>query len=347
MRSPAIPGHALAALTVAATILAGGCGSTRTLPSAPTSGSGASADAAFSIGLGDPRSPTKGPFTGLSDRYPLASGNRWTYERLFVVNVVDAQGNVVSTYGDPTSIERLQTCPVTIGGREYLTERVTTSDGYNISRYWVRFRDDARGLYEADQIGPDPSCAGAEAASTSPVTDQNADLGAAWSRAIDGVRDPEQRAAFERAWEAVRGRIEAMRIARIPAALGLRPRFNPLAGPPDGEIQRLRYPLLSGQSWVIRQAPRFTAGVEARESILLPAGRYEGWRIRYDSDIFGPADRVYVWYGADGCLRQAFHTEGVATDQSGRPIGKVFADELIQLADLQLVEPAGRPFAGP
>ena len=69
-------------------------------------------------------------------------------------------------------------------------------------------------------------------------------------------------------------------------------------------------------------------------------GMMPGWRIRYTSELFGPHDRVHVWYGRQGFLRLAYHVESDATDPNGNVIGTAVAEETQELRSLSLVKPA-------
>jgi hypothetical protein len=109
------------------------------------------------------------------------------------------------------------------------------------------------------------------------------------------------------------------------------------AGPFPDELTRLDYPLHPGAKWVLRTDPYFTGTVERVELVDLPAGRFQAYRIRLGSDLFGPNDRVLLYWGRSGELGHSFHLEIVATDENGNPIGNQVADETEQLRALHLV----------
>ncbi|HVP14583.1 MAG TPA: hypothetical protein VMS88_03505, partial [Terriglobales bacterium] len=55
--------------------------------------------------------------------------------------------------------------------------------------------------------------------------------------------------------------------------------------------------------WVIRSEPLFEAEVLSWQRLNLPGiGSLQGCWIQYTSEVYGPQDAVYVWYGPDGYL---------------------------------------------
>jgi hypothetical protein len=138
--------------------------------------------------------------------------------------------------------------------------------------------------------------------------------------------------------------IEKQSAIRLAALHG---RFTPssnaqaAAGPLAGEIAVLRYPLAPSKTWHVREDPLFIKTVEGQEGLDLPAGSFSGWRIRIDSELFGPNDRVHVWHGRDGLLQLEAHTEGLVVDENGNVLGTIVGDQAQRLSGLSLVRNAG------
>ena len=118
----------------------------------------------------------------------------------------------------------------------------------------------------------------------------------------------------------------------------------PATGPQgQPEIQRLAYPLAVGREWIVRPDPLFTERVEARETVVVGTRRLVAWRIRIESDLFGPDDRVWLWVSHEGELRFRYHLVSAAVDDTGNPVGTVVTEEDQQLVEYQLV---GNPPVG-
>ncbi len=218
-------------------------------------------------------------------------------------------------------------------GREYVVQRETYRDDRQSLELRFLYRQDRGGLYNADP----ETMAGAEVASRSRDAERLASV-ATMAQALRGDPDAARRAYREvllRVLEkhdrirdlALRGRVLAQ--TRAGAA---RP------GPLEGEIALLRYPLHPHRSWRVREDPLVVYTVEGQETLELPAGLINGWRIRIDWPGFlGPGDHVHVWYGRRGFLKLLAHVEGPAVDETGNPYGRVVSDELQVLAALSLV----------
>ena len=166
-------------------------------------------------------------------------------------------------------------------------------------------REDRSGLYEADQfIRATPTAATQWRASMDP--------------AIAGTA---QSAAFARAADVIAARLD------LVMGNGMR-RPGPGPGGPDpGELSMLRYPLRPGAHWVVRHSPLFTRTVVDRVAARLPAGVFDSWKLRGDSELFGSTDRVHFWYGRAGLLRIRFHAEAEATDEAGNSVGRLIFDQ--------------------
>ena len=92
-----------------------------------------------------------------------------------------------------------------------------------------------------------------------------------------------------------------------------------------------------GAHWSVREDPLFTRRVVARERLRLPAGAFPAWVLRGDSEFFGPADRVHMWYARQGLVRVTVHVEADAVDEAGDIVGRVVFDADRQLTALTLV----------
>lgn len=324
-------------------LFAAGCGSSRMTPTAPISNADAIAAPGFMPNVAAPP-PAKDPALAdwgwkSFDRlgfYPLASGNRWHYQRRFSIRVVSPAGAPISEEVFESGVEHVQTCVDSANGGRYLVEREVETGPAGIYTTWTRFRQDGRGLYEADvSIGSPPACEGAAVASPGGAGALEA---AAWGRIAARFADPARRAAFERAWREVRARMAMLR-GEGPGADVLKRPSRRLPAPPPGELLRLLYPLFPGQRWIIRDEPRFEAMVERADALALAPGRFIAWQIRYDSELFGPHDLVHLWYGRQGFLKHEYRVESVATDVTGSPIGIAIVEDLTTLDAIDVAAP--------
>ena len=103
------------------------------------------------------------------------------------------------------------------------------------------------------------------------------------------------------------------------------------AGIAAHEITLLRYPLRPGATWDGRVGFNVYT-VEAREPVVVPAGRFAAVRLRIDiPQYFGPRDRYAIWYAEAGEVAHAAHLESPATDENGQVIGTVESDDEQQL----------------
>jgi hypothetical protein len=258
------------------------------------------------VGLMEPRRDLAriGPSassSGGSLFYPLEVGNHWEYQNDLTLRVTPTDPSL-----PPDEQHVVATLQVDLtgtedhGGLTYVVQR--EGDGTSASQFL--YRQDRSGLFNLD----------AAATQTRP---------ASWSRTVQGTR-PSLRAAV--------ARVMATQSAIRAAIHG--GRFDGFAGAAPGEITILRYPLAPSKSWHVREDPLFVYTVEKQEGLDLPAGAFNGWRIRIDSDLFGANDRVHVWYGRDGLLRLDAHVEGTVTDENGNVTGTVVSDQVQALADL-------------
>ena len=269
--------------------------------------------------------------------YPLEIGNRWHYARRFAYRIFDGTDPDPAPVVVRSTVERELTCEEELLGRTYVIETyVIRLEGGGVFPGNIAFRQDRSGLYETD--GPPPPCApsqvasamapGAERMPAMPAAGVPADAReSAWTALERTLPLGAERAAYRAAWERLRVRSEWIEraLGRSPgeAAEGLMRR----GGPQPGEITRLRYPLHPGARWVIRPSPLFAGLVERLDVLQLPVGRKLGFRIRITSDLFGPNDRVHVWYGPSGYLRLEAHLESEATDINGNPLGLMVSEQ--------------------
>lgn len=267
--------------------------------------------------------------------FPLAVGNHWDYAiRLRMTLVTDAGPQPPTDSQSPWAAEIVGT--EHLGTRDYFLDLEQNPFAAGAAREVAplpfRMRQDRSGLFELDP--PQLSAAslqGGDAGSTPLAAELSRDV----ERSVTGAA---AQAAFQRAALRLAGRIEWLRQAAFagPGARG--------GGPDPGEITPLRYPLSVGAAWIVRDSPRFARVVEARERLELPAGRFAAWRMRTESELFGPTDRVHVWYSNAGLLRVRVQAESDATDDTGAIIGHLIIDSDQVLTHLRLVDP-GRPHA--
>lgn len=306
-----LPAHAWA---LAALLVLAGCSrqhSNTSLSDAPEAGT------ARLIGP-DLGSPSGVPGRGGSF-YPLAIGNQWDYTiRARTTLVTDAGAQPPSLIEFPWE--------VSITGMLHATRR-----GYFIQQEsdprlaapssMFLLREDRSGLYLMEGVMP-----------LETATRATPSAAAQWrSRVDDVLAVAPHAAAFARAADAISARLE------LAAGGGLRRHKG--GGPDPGELSFLRYPLRPGARWVVRDVPRFTRTVVARETLRLLAGTFDTWKLRGDSELFGSADRVHFWYAHAGLVRIRFHIEADATDETGAVVGRMVVDQDQFLTSLSLHRP--------
>jgi len=249
--------------------------------------------------------------------YPLAVGNHWTYDASFSVDT----GDPATTTTVHSTNEHELLCSEISESNRYVAELQRSVSDQGPSEFWVVYRQDARGLYEVDGAGPLFSCG------VSPIR-----LGAEGTPAVDpfrslaernwAMRKPTASLARER-WLQREWTRQVNLHQQIRAALGLAPGQRPSPGPPGGvlpgEITRLLYPMHVGQQWTIRADPLFTSRVVARQRVNTPAGTVDAYKIQITSDLFGPDDRVYTWYGRVGYVGLIANLKSVGADETGNP----------------------------
>lgn len=273
--------------------------------------------------------------------FPLAIGNEWLYsgERTMYV-----EGDSFAAV-EPFDERRTLIGTEELFGRNYVVEQrkqwnpAYPPDPWNEISYRVFYRQDKAGLYEADVPGKQPSDSAMRlAGSTSERAKGDGEWRALGERLRAAVR-PADSPAFERALTRLERKVDLMHAVVRKHARSWPHRVGPPGGVLPDELTRLKYPLHPGQTWTIRDVPRFTSTVEAREMLDLPAGRFGSWRVRIDIDGLGPSDYVLIWYGRDGFLKLRVHAETEETTYefpygSGRT--QVF-EECMSLESLETV----------
>jgi hypothetical protein len=301
-------------LLLASALVAGGC--SHKDPTAITSAGSASDLFA--------RGPDLGDLEHGRLLVPLAIGNRWDYRSRF-------QGTIVTDSGTQPGFDVVTPLRDEIIGTERIGEHeyflIQESNPASGETYGVfRDREDRSGLFEHD---PPSQPAGSLAVVEAPGSVRQ--LSDYLART---VADEAQRAAFQRAAAVLATRLAALR--------------HVAGGPEPGEIAFLRFPLFVRASWIVRESPRFERTVTARERVELPAGEFTAWSIRGTPELYGPEDRLQLWYSAEGLLRLQFHGVAEATDPFGNVIGLLVADLDQSLTALHLEggTPGAAPVAG-
>jgi hypothetical protein len=278
--------------------------------------------------------------------FPLKIGNRWQYDRRLTVQIVTTDAPEAPLVVTSRVSSRLTGFEVLFGRRYVVEESRTEEDGSSdVTVSWIRYRQDASGLYEADIASTLPPGAGNSARDPRPETMAAARQEA---RGLDyvGQTIPEraQRALFQLAWSRLTQRMErARQVAKSLEVRATNGNGNSNGngkrrrGVLDHEILRLRYPLFPGANWTVREEPFFGAVVEAFESSAVPAGSFPGHRIKITTPLFGDRDEVRVWYGKKGFLKLEAHGEEVVTDPDGNLLGAILFDQEDVLSNLDLV----------
>lgn len=267
--------------------------------------------------------------------YPLALGNRWSFEVTTQIRIGPAGGPL----GDPIAVTESQVrelmCQETAGDRTYVVEETRVVSGENNTTWWVRYRQDAGGLYEHDVSPTNPPACGPALSAPSGMVRAGGDAAAAGGvlseRIAAAVPDPARRRATLAAWQSMRDRLR-MVSSSLAVGVGAEDRLDGVA---EGEITRLGYPLHGGGRWVIRDDPRFSAVVEGLDVVRTPRGPVPAWRIRIHSELFGPSDRVYQWVARIGFVRLTAHLESVGTDENGNP-SRMVIEAVERLTDFRV-----------
>jgi len=254
--------------------------------------------------------------------YPLAVGNRWDYHIRTVSQITTDAGPQPPVVAErPWAAEIVRTAQA--GDLDYFIQ-LESDPSYACAlcgeQFWVR--QSRLGLFELDNVGTRPGV-------TVDGTSNDPEAAALVAYVDRALADPGQRAAFRRAASAIAAKLALVR--PIPGG----PRSALDAAP--GEITLLSYPLYVGERWIVRESPRFARIVVGREVVSVPLGMFPAWKIRGDSELFGPDDRVFFWYSNLGLLSVRYHVVGDAVDDTGNVIGRVVTDSDQSLTDIHLM----------
>jgi hypothetical protein len=262
--------------------------------------------------------------------YPLQIGNHWHYAMAVEMTLVPRDGPPSVVTGQATRDATLESI-VDLGDRPYVMEVDVIHGGIPddiVQRLYLR--QDATGLFEADVAAQDgPEAPTGRAVSASGLFDRGR------SRLESSIIDPARRAALHVALDRLERKLALARGLVAPTGVVA----STHAASPPAELVRLRYPLHVGATWVIRRDPLFISKVEALDALALAPGRFPGWRMRYDSELFGPLDLVRVWYGRAGYLAHDFQLESPWTNESGDTLGTVITRETDLLDGIDLAGP--------
>ncbi len=268
--------------------------------------------------------------------FPLQIGNRWHSISETRAGRIPPDGGPVDELAYFTDIFRFLEGTETIDGTSYVVEQDSTNQqgsSFGPVVNWIRYRQDLSGLYEADVAANIPPVLndGQFTAGGAGVTPES-DGGGMPSGLVYGVPESEL-GAYQEAWAKLMERTATIR--SLGRTLALPGGARRPGGVKAGELTRLAYPLHPGQSWIIRSEPGFvfTSEVEANETIDVPAGRFPSSRIRIDNNLFGPNDRVHLWFGRAGILAFRYHVEIPIVDPDGNAHGAFFAEHDETLRD--------------
>lgn len=286
--------------------------------------------------------------------FPLAIGNRWTY-KIDWLEMIRPDSPGTNIFPVKASVSQYIEQREMVGteerfGREYVVEEQKTWGQVSITppgpdtiTYWVRYRQDRAGLYEADVSLDQPPNGSASHSTHLDVAAADIEEPLSSRLRQQGLQlTAAEAAAYDAAMTRLQEKMEVVSAAlswhghRPPGHFGHR-----RGGVLDNELTRLKYPLRPGQSWTIREQPfLFTSRVIRHEMLRLPAGKLGGYRIQIESEAFGPHDRVFVWYGRAGLLRLSAHLETRYTDYTD-PYGEfatLIIEEHSSLESFELVD---------
>jgi hypothetical protein len=262
---------------------------------------------------------------GAASFFPLQIGSRWTAQAQQRITVRAADGSIIDDETIHANIAREMIGTETIANRSYVIERTTVDalspfGPYFANETWVRYRQDAAGLYEADVAPNIPPVLNSDDPANSDAKGPSAIQSA--PSVLDRLQ-ADHRDAFRQTWNRLQRRVLAIRSLHDPASLAA---AGPRGGLMPGELTRLAYPLRPGAEWAVRDDPFFGSVVESNQSIQVPAGRFPGTRIRLVSVFDGPNDWIRLWMSRAGQLALRFHIEAEAVDPNGNPLGTLILD---------------------
>jgi len=314
-----------------------GC-SVERLPLVPDASRDAASLAVLEV-AGDPAAPVARG----REFFPLAPGNRWVYAGRQVLTMIPDGGDPLPPERTRFRVRTRIVCRETIADRHYLVAREVFDDGQDQMKTWIRWRQDRDGLYEADvPLQQPPACEG----------DRAAREPAAPAVTAEAMRETPGVPASDAAWAEARARAWArLDEARRLLGDGAQALASPEGIPSGGEVTRLAYPLHDGARWWIRREARLSAHVVGHEVLDLPAGRLPAWKVRLRAPWFGPGDRLVMWVGRQGFLKQHIEVTATAEEPPGTPIGIVHLREVRELKRYELAGPgiadaAPEPAAG-
>lgn len=271
-----------------------------------------------------PTDPGSGKKTGLT-AVPLAIGHEWNYEGFVLARTEYDDASPTDTLEILTERKDEIVGTETRFGREYylraesIFEQFVGTADIDTTYWWERVRQSSQGLYGADIPLNEPPL---PAFAVAPRLHANTNAAtAAWER-VSARLGAAHAAAFRDAWERVQARRRmSMQLASVVH----------LAGGTPEDLTLLSYPVQVGKEWTIRLEPLFATTVEAVETLDLPGGEQQAYRLRITSELFGANDSAVMWYGEDGFLGQSVHFEAVVMDSIGDPIGRMLWDEELRL----------------
>jgi hypothetical protein len=275
--------------------------------------------------------------------FPLEVGNHWTYGQTIVLSTIPQDGEATNEVLHMTNQHELM-CVQKAGSNNYVAERRTSENFLGPADFWIYYRQDGRGLYEVDDNSALVPCASAlESSPVAARATSDATGASAWDRLWarrTPLRSPEDESSLQREWAR-----QSLLHQRIRFALGMGPAVGPSRLPPTeaqaNEIQRLRYPMHTGQQWLIRPDPMFASRVVARQRLRTEAGLVTAYKIRIISDLFSPRDRVFLWYGPVGYVGMVAQLEGIGVDKAGN-FTRMVTQDIEILTGYQLQEPVAR-----
>lgn len=285
--------------------------------------------------------PDRGQGYGTGSFYPLDIGDTWLYEGQMSFYIEGDEAGVSVNYFTQSS-EIVGTDEQF--GRDYMLERRSIQESIpGDVIQWIRYRQDGRGLYEADVSIYLPP--GGDIDTPGMAMDLSESRSLKWERMsleVAGSAGSTRTGALEDA------RIRLLEKIRIVDELFNRagsdrsPERGKKGGVLPDEITRLRYPLRPGQEWVIRDDPYFGSVVVCNDILDLPAGMIRCWKIEVTSSFFEENDKVFLWYGRDGLIRSFAHLESISMDPSGNPGNTLVSEEDLYLVEFDIAG-AGSP----
>jgi hypothetical protein len=247
---------------------------------------------------------------------PLELGNRWVYRSCLTLEMTIGDGEPTI---DTSTWHREQEM---IGfeelfGRSYAVQEDRALPEDETIDLWFRYRQDDTGLYAADvAANVPPNLNRGESPQHLVARSASGTIKSASTLEARFASHP-HRASILQAREDLRGKMELLRSLAGNAVIA------DAADREDEEITRLAYPLRVGSRWTIRSKPFVVAaGVDGVDRVETPGGSYSAWRVRIEGDFMGPDDEVLVWWGSIGIVATRLRVEGIATNETGEPIGR-------------------------